>query len=268
MTHRRLKLTSPAMRGDDVARLQRLLQRNRFGGFRPGPADGVFGEQTAEAVRRAKYALGYPREDINAVAARRLVGLLTGDAELPEAWARRRRVRLSHAVERRRFGVRVVDYARSQVGTVERPPGSNRQPYGEHFGENGVPWCGLFVCKAWKVAGAPVTDGDALRWDYVPQLVADARARVRNVRTVPLSEARPGDAVALDFDGGVPDHVEIIDHIDAVGVIHTVGGNTAAEGTGGSDANGGGVWPRKRYSSQVAAVVRYDSPAPQTSGKG
>ena len=49
-----LHLSSPPMEGGDVAQAQRLLLHNAFGTFDPGPIDGVYGERTAAAVRRAK----------------------------------------------------------------------------------------------------------------------------------------------------------------------------------------------------------------------
>src|SRR2546430_2790181 len=57
-----LHLSSPPMEGGDVAQAQRLLLHNPFGTFDPGPIDGVYGERTAAAVRRAEDWLGHPQE--------------------------------------------------------------------------------------------------------------------------------------------------------------------------------------------------------------
>jgi peptidoglycan hydrolase-like protein with peptidoglycan-binding domain len=58
------KLTSPLMRGDEVKTLQRTLAgANKFKeNYKPGTVDGVFGEASAAACYRAKWALGYPKD--------------------------------------------------------------------------------------------------------------------------------------------------------------------------------------------------------------
>jgi peptidoglycan hydrolase-like protein with peptidoglycan-binding domain len=48
------------MYGPQVRRAQRALLHNPYGTFDPGPLDGVYGERTAAAVRRAKYCMGFP----------------------------------------------------------------------------------------------------------------------------------------------------------------------------------------------------------------
>lgn len=57
---RTLHLTNPLQSGPEVVHAQRLLAGSPFGDFRPGAVDGVFGPASAQAVRRAKLALGYP----------------------------------------------------------------------------------------------------------------------------------------------------------------------------------------------------------------
>ena len=42
-------------------------------------------------------------------------------------------------------GVRALALARMNVGVREWPAGSNRNPFGAWFGEDGVPWCAIFV---------------------------------------------------------------------------------------------------------------------------
>ena len=39
----------------------------------------------------------------------------------------------------------VLATARSQIGTREQPPGSNRTPYGAAYGSDGQAWCAKFV---------------------------------------------------------------------------------------------------------------------------
>lgn len=76
---------------------QRLLARNRFGDFDPGVADGVWGKQSGAAVRRAKWALGYPQRDVNSHMAATLAAFLKGPKRggrrLPVAFLARRKKR-------------------------------------------------------------------------------------------------------------------------------------------------------------------------------
>jgi len=55
-------------------------------------------------------------------------------------------------------GLRALAVARRNLGVREEPPGSNRTPFGEWFGENGVPWCAIFVSYCFA-EGAGVTLG-------------------------------------------------------------------------------------------------------------
>lgn len=64
---RTLHITTPLQQGPDVAGLQQLLNV---------PADGIYGQQTAEAVYRAKLILGYQNPD--RTAAQLLADYLTG----------------------------------------------------------------------------------------------------------------------------------------------------------------------------------------------
>ena len=72
-----LHLTSPAMDGPQVRRAQRALLHNAYGTFDPGPLDGVYGERTAAAVRRAKYWMGFPEQKIDQVCGSDLLALLS-----------------------------------------------------------------------------------------------------------------------------------------------------------------------------------------------
>lgn len=53
--YRTLSLTSPAMRGEDVFALQTALNHC---GFNCGTADGILGQRTADAIRKAQSDLG------------------------------------------------------------------------------------------------------------------------------------------------------------------------------------------------------------------
>src|SRR3954469_22103928 len=63
----RLGLVSPKnnKRSEYVTEAQHLLHSGRFGNFHPGTIDGVFGPHTAQATKKAKFALGYPIKKVN-----------------------------------------------------------------------------------------------------------------------------------------------------------------------------------------------------------
>jgi len=154
-------------------------------------------------------------------------------------------------------GERALAEALRHLGVRESPPGSNRTPFGRWFGVDGVPWCAIFVsycfargagkvlCRGWHGAGVyprGVT--------YVPTLEAWLRGTHRWLdRHAP---SRPGDLVIYDWDGGLPDHVGIVERPLAAGRIATVEGNTAV----GNDSDGGAVMRRTRSLASVSGFGR------------
>lgn len=153
-------------------------------------------------------------------------------------------------------GKRAVAIALRDIGYHESPAGSNRQKYGKRYGENGVAWCGLAACSWLSDAGFVITRDDALQHDYVPQLVADARAKRRNVFIVGKNRVRAGDRVCFEFNGdSEPDHVGIfVCWISKrAGTFLCIEGNTSRTG---SQSNGGMVVLQTRHMSQTAAFVR------------
>lgn len=54
----------------------------------------------------------------------------------------------------------VLTWAARQVGTLEDPLGSNKQPYAAIAGHaNGQAWCATFLVAGWKANDVPLTDG-------------------------------------------------------------------------------------------------------------
>jgi cell wall-associated NlpC family hydrolase len=156
-------------------------------------------------------------------------------------------------------GERALAEALRHVGVRESPPGSNRTPFGRWFGVDGVPWCAIFVsycfargggvtlCRGWRGAGVyphGVT--------YVPTLEAWLRATGRWLGR--HAAARPGDLVVYDWDGGLPDHVGIVERVLPGGRLGTVEGNTAV----GNDSDGGAVMRRTRSLTQVSGFGRLE----------
>ncbi len=151
-------------------------------------------------------------------------------------------------------GLRALAVARRNLGVREEPPGSNRTPFGEWFGENGVPWCAIFVsyCFA-EGAGVTLGRGHPGAWrrgmSSVPLLEAWLRA---TGRWLVDAEPRPGDIVVFNWDGGVPDHVGLVERPLPGARLRTIEGNTAV----GNDSNGGQVMRRIRPMSRVEGFGR------------
>jgi hypothetical protein len=152
-------------------------------------------------------------------------------------------------------GVRALAEARRHLGLKEDPPGSNRTPFGRWFGEDGVPWCAIFLSYCFAVgAGVVLCAGEdgpgcnAHGCAYVPTIRAwlDATGQSLDADALPAA----GDIAVFDWDGGDPDHVGIVERRLPDGRIATIEGNTGI----GDDTNGGRVMRRVRA---VAVVDGY-----------
>ncbi len=238
MPDRLLVVTSPLMKGPDVLLVQRRLARL---GFEPGPLDGEYGPATERAVRAFQTAAGIEADGV--------VGPQT-------------RAALTHAKPRpavdSRIGQRALAEAVRWIGTKESPPGSNDTAFGAWFGSNGVPWCAIFVSYCFK-AGAGYTiaagfhgAGCAARGcAYVPTVEAWLRA---TGAWIGRSEPRPGDIAIYNWDGGLPDHIGIVESGDEAGF-------TAIEGnTDPDDGSGGEVMRRERTLDEVDGFGRIEPP--------
>lgn len=123
---------------------------------------------------------------------------------------------------------RLVDVARSQLGTSEAPPGSNRTPYGDWYGMTAA-WCGMFV--SWCADQAQVTDL-VPRFAYTPTGAEWFQQRGQWSR-----QPRVGSLAFYDVSGmGRISHVGIVEATFADGSWNAIEGNTDSAGsrTGGS----------------------------------
>jgi cell wall-associated NlpC family hydrolase len=185
---RTLRVTEPLQTGPDVLALQHLLAQ-----YGPGPADGQFGPLTAAAVKRAKWALGYPKAQCNGSAAAKFVGYLEGTA-VPAAYATR-------AKERRQgSGLRQAIVANAQWGIANEPqihyaeirpiPALHQPrqlplttdcsgfatlcyawagaPDPNGLGYSGQGWTGTLLTHLKPVAQAAVQPGDLVVWGAPP----------------------------------------------------------------------------------------------------
>lgn len=92
---RTLRLTSPAMKGDDVRRAKKLLEENPFGDFHVGNRDELWGMEAAQATFRAKHFLGYPWDARDPNFGPTLREYLAGDRKLPADYRARRLKRIA-----------------------------------------------------------------------------------------------------------------------------------------------------------------------------
>lgn len=270
-TFQPLSLASPNQTGDQVKEAQHNLKENVFNhNFHPGKTDGHYGDHTAAAVRTAKWWLGFPKKQWTGkdrfTYGRKLDQQLTGHRKLGRLQRRRHAKRLVKAASQTP-GLRALEVARREAKAAvhESPAGSNLQKYGKWYGQNGVPWCAIFVSWCFDQA-RPWFSWSWVRFKYAycPFVVADARAGRNGLSIVHWQDVRPGDLALYDWPGespGTADHIGIVDRI----VNRTSGTFTAAEGNtsaAGSQDNGGAVLMKERNTSVVQAFVRVTVPTP------
>ena len=118
------------------------------------------------------------------------------------------------------------------------------------YGNNGVAYCAMFVSWVFNKAGMKPVGGFGA---YCPLMLNQARAAGK---VISKKNARAGDIVFFDWDGGVVDHVGIVEK--NLGThLQTIEGNTST-GSAGSQDNGGKVARRTRAWSVISAIVRPD----------
>lgn len=157
---------------------------------------------------------------------------------------------------------KVLKAAAAEIGYKES--GNNKTKYGKAYGLDGQPWCAIFQWWIFQKAGlsslfcggGKLASCSAIR-NYAKQ----------NGQWV-TSGYRPGDLVIFDFSGAKTktDHIGIVESVSG-NTLTTIEGNTSS-GSSGSQANGDGVYRRKRKSSLVVGAYRpkYDSDAVSKTG--
>ena len=247
-----LHVTSPLMTGPAVLDVQKRLTAL---GYAPGAVDGRYGPATAAAVK----AFQRDRKlEVDGIAGPlTLAALRQKPAKAPAATAEAAATPLRRTQSRGSIGERALAEAVKHLGSKEKPAGSNRTPFGEWFGVDGVPWCNIFVsycfqvgagytiCKGFKGAGAYPGKGST----YVPTTEAWLQAAGF---WVGRTEPQPGDIAIFNWDGGVPDHIGIVEEALGGGRFHAIEGNTSV----GNDSNGGEVMRRERTVAQVDGFGR------------
>jgi hypothetical protein len=243
------------LRGQRVKDAQWLLAgHNRFDGLAPyknGAVDGVYGQVTALATRRAKFWLGYPDSGVNDVFGQTLYEYLRKERwrPLPKAYRDRRTARLAAAVKTP--GEKALAEAAKHLGVKESPFGSNRQPFGVEYGMNGVPWCAIFESCMFRDSGYVAANGHwRFRYSYVPTIYDDARNGRNNLRLV--ATPQPGDLALFDIHGEPLAHTAFVRVPPSGGYFTDLGGNTGPVNV----SNGGAVMSQRRATSMIHAWVR------------
>ncbi len=140
----------------------------------------------------------------------------------------------------------VINVARSQLGFVEAPPGSNRSPYGKWYGMDGQPWCAMFVSWCAGRAGAA---GLIPKHAFTPSGAAWFKERNQWG-----SAPRRGAVVYFRWPSmNRIAHVGIVESVRADGAVVAIEGNT--------DTAGGRTGGRVMRQVRRAHVAGYGYPA-------
>lgn len=148
-----------------------------------------------------------------------------------------------------------LSWAQGQIGTKERPAGSNKQPYGKDYGENGVSWCLIFQWDA-EIQG----EGVDMRKTVTPNCAGvDGFWHAAQARGLAVTDPEPDDIAIYHFPGehAGGNHCGRVESVGGSSIV-AIEGNTSS----GSDTNGGEVMRRTRPKSLVLGYVRPNHPAP------
>jgi len=238
-------LLSYGSKGPRVRRLQKLLTGNTFRDFKPGPIDGEFGPRTASAVQRAKYVLGYRKQDLKPWSGDALEGYLSRKKPLTPPMKTRREIRRAREVEREattspetKMRRRAAGIIFGELGEMERGGNTNAIKYNDWWGWGRVPYCAIGISWAWVKAGSKAFVKGS-RWAGTDAMLEDAKYHRHGLRLT--SSPRRGCPGVIDFNGKAdPDHA--ITFWDDAGnsMVETIEFNTG--GPNGRE----GVWKKRR----------------------
>ena len=191
-----LQLSNPHVTGPDVAAAQRLLLKNLFGAFDPGTPDGEYGELTANAVRRAKWALGFPANANNSVFGPQLKAYLSGKP-LPAAFKARRAQRLKQAGSQQAIRKRIVEWAlwgcKNSAKIAYSQNGNVRLALlGKKAALPLATDCSGFATLCYSWAGAPNPNAAGA---YDARQPAFTGSMLAHCHRIPRKAAQPGDLV-------------------------------------------------------------------------
>ena len=142
----------------------------------------------------------------------------------------------------------IIEIARKEVGTKEKPANSNKSKYGKWFGFDGVAWCGMFVSWCYYMAGFPL-GGIGFTKGFAGCQTAVAYFKKNEKITLNPIE---GDIVFFDWNGdGRYDHTGLFVRWTLnKETFETIEGNTSLT----NNSNGGEVMIRQRINHNVLFV--------------
>jgi hypothetical protein len=131
----------------------------------------------------------------------------------------------------------IIKVARQEVGYIESK--GNKTKYGEWFGLNGVPWCGIFVSWCYAMGGNKLPKIGFRRGFAGCQTAAEYFKAHNMIVNSPIS----GDIVLYDWKGdGRYDHTGIFLKRITNNTFAAIEGNTSTV----NQSNGGSVMVRTR----------------------
>lgn len=132
---------------------------------------------------------------------------------------------------------KITDIANKEVGYTENPKNTNKTKYGNWFGLDGLPWCGIFVSWCYAKAGTPLPKIGFTKGFASCQLAYDYFTKKGKITTTPVD----GDIVLFDWNGdGRYDHAGIFVRGINSDRFETIEGNTSLS----NQSNGGEVMIR------------------------
>lgn len=147
---------------------------------------------------------------------------------------------------------KVIEIAKREIGTVEQS--GNRTKYGKAYGMDGVYWCMIFVWWCFQQAGASSLFYGGGKCASCSQLMNWAKSQKKWV----TGDYKAGDVLIYDFPGNAikTDHTGICESWDGC-YATAIEGNTSS-GISGSQANGDGVYRKRRPKAHILGAYRPD----------
>lgn len=274
-----LVVTSPQLgsntRGTElrsyIDKVQLMLARKGYG----VALDKVWGPESGGQAREWKWDIGFAKKHINTRLTQFEADFLFGKRKPAPimawraGWRKRNKPNFDPAIGNvKSYNAMQQMLKWAESGVKEYPAGDNKVPWlagfakahglSDWYQKMGWPWCAFSAFLASLAQGSPAAKaGFAGKFNvlYVPDILRNAQNAENNLRVVSFQEARPGDLVIFNFDGGVVDHIGRLVNKLSNQTIRTVEGNTSYDDAG-SQANGGAVAERIRPITMVQAFVR------------
>ena len=147
---------------------------------------------------------------------------------------------------------KILEIAKREIGTVEQS--GNRTKYGKAYGMDGVYWCMIFVWWCFQQAGASSLFYGGGKCASCSQLMNWAKSQKKWV----TGDYKAGDVLIYDFPGNAikTAHTGICESWDGC-YATAIEGNTSS-GISGSQANGDGVYRKRRPKAHIVGAYRPD----------